>query len=119
MKQHARSVSPSPCALHRAALLLAAFLLLAGAWALPAERAKGRAKTPAAASRGLDLAGMDTAVRPGDDFFAYANGTWVKNTPIPADYSSYGAGAVAYELTEKRTAEIIRQAAEAKGRLAR
>lgn len=40
---------------------------------------------------------MDTTVSPGDDFFAYANGSWIKNNPIPADESSYGIG----ELVEK------------------
>ena len=37
---------------------------------------------------------MDRSVPPGDDFFAYANGTWIKTTEIPADRSSYGAGAM-------------------------
>ena len=44
-----------------------------------------------ASSPGLDLAGMDRSVKPGDDFFDYANGTWLKQTEIPADRSSYGA----------------------------
>lgn len=34
---------------------------------------------------GLDLAAMDTSVKPGDDFERYASGTWIKNTPIPAN----------------------------------
>ena len=34
---------------------------------------------------GIDLAAMDRSVAPGDDFFRYVNGTWLKNTPIPAD----------------------------------
>ena len=59
------------------------------------------AQTPA--SPGLDLAGMDKSVKPGDDFFAYANGSWLKSTEIPADRSSWGVGA---ELTEKTTAEV-------------
>ena len=40
---------------------------------------------------------MDTAIKPGDDFFAYANGGWMKNNPIPADETSYGIG----ELVQK------------------
>ena len=32
---------------------------------------------------GIDLAGMDRSVAPGDDFFAYANGAWCKTTEIP------------------------------------
>ena len=39
---------------------------------------------------GLDTAAMDKAVKPGDDFFAYMNGGWVKTNTIPADRSSWG-----------------------------
>ena len=39
---------------------------------------------------GIDLSAMDTSVKPGDDFFAYVNGTWVANTEMPADKSRYG-----------------------------
>ena len=37
-------------------------------------------------------AALDTTVSPGDDFFAYANGTWLKNNPIPASESNMGIG---------------------------
>jgi putative endopeptidase len=37
-------------------------------------------------------ANIDTAVNPGDDFFAYANGTWLKSHPIPASESNWGIG---------------------------
>ena len=40
---------------------------------------------------GIVPASMDRSVQPGEDFFAFANGSWVKNTPIPADRSSIGA----------------------------
>jgi len=39
----------------------------------------------------LDVANMDLTVKPGVDFFAYANGNWVKNTTIPDDKSRYGS----------------------------
>src|SRR5947209_4871960 len=61
----------------------------------------------AATSGGLDLAGMDKSVAPGDDFFAYANGAWLKTTVIPPDRSSAGVGAELTELTARRTAELI------------
>jgi putative endopeptidase len=60
--------------------------------------------TPVAAApagtelHGVDLTAMDPAVPPGEDFFAYANGTWSKTTEIPADRSSWG---VAAQLSEK------------------
>ena len=41
-------------------------------------------------SVGVDTAGMDRSVAPGDDFFLYANGTWFKDTEIPADRTSLG-----------------------------
>jgi putative endopeptidase len=39
---------------------------------------------------GFDETGMDKSVRPSDDFYLFANGTWAKNTEIPADKSNYG-----------------------------
>jgi len=39
----------------------------------------------------IDKSAMDLSVNPGDDFFSYVNGTWVKNTEIPADLSRYGS----------------------------
>jgi len=40
---------------------------------------------------GVDRMGFDTSVKPGDDFFSYVNGTWIKHNPIPAEYSRWGA----------------------------
>jgi predicted metalloendopeptidase len=64
-------------------------------------------------SPGLDTAGMDHSVKPGNDFFEYANGTWLKRTDIPADRSSYGAGAIVTDLTDGRVAELIQGATKA------
>ena len=68
--------------------------------------------TPSA-SPGLDLAGIDRGVRPGDDFFAHANGAWLKATEIPADRAAYGVGGVVTELTNERTAALIQQTGKA------
>lgn len=56
---------------------------------------------------GFDTSGMDRSVRPGDDFFAYANGAWARRTEIPADRSSYGVLVAAFANSEKRVAAII------------
>jgi predicted metalloendopeptidase len=56
---------------------------------------------------------MDRSVKPGDDFFRYANGTWLRMTEIPADRSSYGAFNVAAERAEKQLTEVITGAAKA------
>jgi predicted metalloendopeptidase len=55
---------------------------------------------------------MDRAVKPGDDFFAYANGTWLEQTEIPADRSSYGAGSILAEQTDRRVVALIQAAAK-------
>ena len=89
-------------------LLLAAALVplpsLALAQTSPAE-------TSAASASGIDVAGMDRSVKPGDDFFSYANGTWAATTEIPADRSNYSAGVVLTELTDRRVADLIKEAA--------
>jgi predicted metalloendopeptidase len=61
---------------------------------------------------GIDGAGMDRSVKPGDDFFKYANGAWLSGTDIPADRSSWGSGAIVAERTNKRVAELITEAAK-------
>jgi putative endopeptidase len=60
---------------------------------------------------GFDLAGMDRTVKPGDDFNAYANGTWDKITAIPADRANYGNFAVLRDLSDVRTRAILDDAA--------
>ncbi|MFC0679421.1 M13 family metallopeptidase [Lysobacter korlensis] len=56
---------------------------------------------------GIDTDGMDTSVKPGADFFGYVNGNWAKNTPIPADRSSYGGFAVLRDLSEARVRKLV------------
>ena len=86
---------------------------IAAAAGLPLQ-VNAQAAAPAR-SAGIDIAGMDRAVKPGDDFFAYANGTWLEKTEIPADRSSYGAGSMLGEQTDRRVADLIQQAAKAAG----
>ncbi len=64
------------------------------------------------AATGIDVSGMDRSVKPGDDFFDYANGTWLKKTEIPPDKSNYGAGAILSDQTDKRVADLIQQVAK-------
>jgi putative endopeptidase len=52
---------------------------------------------------GIDRSGMDPAVPPGDSFFAYANGTWSKETEIPPDRATWGVGA---QLSEKTLVQL-------------
>jgi putative endopeptidase len=59
------------------------------------------------------VANMDRSVRPGDDFFRYANGDWLKRTEIPPDRSYVGLWDTLDELSRKRTARLIAEAAKA------
>ena len=59
---------------------------------------------------GIDVGGMDRSVAPGDDFNAYANGGWVKATPIPADKPAYGVFFVIADETRTRTRGLIEEA---------
>ena len=62
---------------------------------------------------GIVIANMDRAVKPGDDFFHYANGDWIKHTEIPADRSYVGTWDTLEDLSRKRTAGLIEEAAKA------
>ncbi len=56
---------------------------------------------------GLKLENMDTAVKPGTDFYQYACGGWIKNNPLKPEYSSYGSFDVVVEENQKRIRELI------------
>ena len=85
------------------AALIAAGLL--GSAALAA------APAPSIGRYGLDLAGGDPAVRPGDDFYRYANGRWLATTTLPADRTSWGTFARLREESDAHVHEILEAAA--------
>lgn len=70
------------------------------------EKGQKTEKTPA-----IDAANMDTTIKPGDDFYHYANGTWLKNNPIPPQYSRYGAFEVLDEENYVQLKTILAEAA--------
>ncbi|HEX8609466.1 MAG TPA: M13-type metalloendopeptidase [Pedobacter sp.] len=61
---------------------------------------------------GIIVKNMDTTVSPGDNFTQYVNGTWVKNTKLPADKSSYGAGSIVNDEAQENVKAIIENAAK-------
>ena len=105
-------------------LALAASTILAGCTASSVTTTEVRepaaaAEAPASAADagapqigrfGFDETGMDRSVAPGDSFYSYANGTWAKNTVIPADKSNYGMFTVLDDLSRGRTREILDEA---------
>ena len=73
---------------------------------------------PVSEARGIVATNMDRSLKPGDDFFRYANGTWIKRTAVPADsgYVAVGGWAREDQSTEssrRRTAAIIEEAIKA------
>jgi putative endopeptidase len=73
--------------------------------------AAATASRPQYGTFGFDTAGMDRTATPGNNFYEYANGTWAKNTPVPADKSNYGMFTVLEDLSRERTRDIIQEQA--------
>src|SRR3982750_342392 len=94
------------------ALAGAATLALAPAPSATPAAAAQVATGPQYGTFGFDLAGMDRSVAPGDNFYQFANGTWAKATPIPADKSNYGSFNVLDDLSRERTRGIIEDQAK-------
>lgn len=61
---------------------------------------------------GIILANMDTTVAAKDDFYNYVNGTWLANTEIPGDRSSWGGFSVLRKSTDAEVLELIAEAQE-------
>ena len=73
-----------------------------------ASMAQSAANTkPQYGSWGFDMSGADKATRPGDDFFRYANGTWVDKTEIPADKPAYSLRLAMTDAVEQRLHEMM------------
>ena len=58
---------------------------------------------------GIDKSNFDLSVRPGNDFYHYAAGGWLKSHPLDAEHSENGAFTDLYELNQKRIQELILQ----------
>src|SRR3569832_709081 len=99
--------------------ILAASLLAAtaiGGYTLAQTRAAPvAAGKPEIGAFGLDLAGMDKSVAPGDDFVRYAGGLWEDHTEIPADKAAYGMFNVLAGRSLDQTRIILDAAAKPPG----
>jgi len=83
--------------------------ILALGSALTIVRAQDAAK---AEIHGIVVANIDRSVMPGDDFYLYANGDWIKRTEIPPDRARIGVFTKLDEVSSKRTADLIAEAAK-------
>ncbi|HYE26217.1 MAG TPA: M13 family metallopeptidase N-terminal domain-containing protein, partial [Clostridia bacterium] len=66
-------------------------------------------EAPAAASHGIAVENLDRSVPPGDDFYRFANGEWLKRTEIPADRGSVGVFRQLTDKSDKRVSGIIEE----------
>jgi putative endopeptidase len=111
----------------RTNLLSAAALAVLAVAAAPAQSAPVKAVAPAEApvpaaalasphygTWGFDATGVDPTVKPGDDFFRYANGKWADRTEVPSDRVRYGNFDKLYELSQNRLHAILEDAAAGK-----
>jgi putative endopeptidase len=90
-------------------------LILAGGVCLTASAFVSDNKDPDPKKKYIDPANMNTAVKPGDNFFEYANGTWVKNNPIPGKQTRWGAFQILGQENTDRVVAILKEASNAAG----
>ncbi len=57
---------------------------------------------------------LDRSIKPGDDFYHYANGTWLKTATIPAGQTSFDTRAILVARTSQRVRDLIQDAAAAR-----
>src|SRR6266446_5710489 len=82
---------------------------------LPALAQQAPNDIPLHETHGINATNIDRSVKPGDDFFQYADGEWLKRTEIPPDRGGIGTFTMLDILSNKRTAALIEEAAKAGG----
>jgi endothelin-converting enzyme/putative endopeptidase len=87
------------------------FYLLLGA--LPISASPAQTQPAAPADTGISIPNMDPAVRPGDDFYLYANGGFLAYTKLPPDRAAIGVFSVLSDRSFQQTASIIQDAVKA------
>ena len=85
--------------------VLAALLITSVSGIAVAQTAAG----PQIGAYGFDEAGMDRSIAPGDSFYDFANGSWAKATPIPADKADFGAFDMLADQSRERTRAILEE----------
>jgi endothelin-converting enzyme/putative endopeptidase len=80
---------------------------------LAAQAQNAATDAPKQETHGIVVANMDASIKPGDDFFQYANGGWIMRTEIPPDRANVGVFSSLSDLSNRRTAGLIEEAAKA------
>src|SRR5689334_6440169 len=60
----------------------------------------------------IDKANMDLSVKPGDNFYLYANGTWIKNNPVPASKTRWGSFDILRQTSLDRLKLLVEDASK-------
>src|SRR5271169_1218280 len=69
-------------------------------------------EAPKQATHGISLANMESSVKPGDNFYLYCNGDWIKRTELPPDRARISVFSGLADLSDKRTAALIEETAK-------
>ena len=72
--------------------------------------------TTAQTTKFIDVANMDLSVKPGDNFYLYANGNWIKNTPVPASKTRWGSFDALAEESSQALKGLLEDAAKNPGK---
>src|SRR5579862_6517842 len=83
-----------------AKLMFAGILAALAVYALPAV---------APETHGIVVANMDPSIKPGDDFYRYANGDWIRRTEIPPDRPSVNVFSRLSDLSNQRTNDLLQE----------
>src|ERR1700743_3071056 len=93
------------------------YLMLSGAVVLSAvaftpDGKKGADGPP---TKFIDPANMDLSVKPGDDFFEYANGTWIKQNAIPAKETRWGSFNILHQENTDKLLGLLKEVSKTPG----
>lgn len=78
------------------------------------QSCKNKSDSETAQKSYFDVSGMDTSVKPGDNFYEYVNGTWLKNSKIPDDQSAWGSFYTLYQENLNKLKGLLEEAAASK-----
>jgi predicted metalloendopeptidase len=92
--------------------MIRAFLIALCATVTACSRPGGPPPPATPPVSGLDLAAVDSSVRPQDDLFHHVNGGWLATTEIPADKASYGAFDILFDKAQVDLRNIVEDAAK-------
>ena len=84
-------------------------VILSAALTVPCVILAQQASTPT--THGIVVANMDPSIKPGDDFYHYANGAWIKRTQIPLDRAIVDVFSQLDDFSNQRTADLIKEIA--------